>query len=63
MFPETNPFEELYNNPKSELNADLHSAILEKIGAILKTARKYNAVGMENCMSSCIKLMKNKEGS
>ena len=35
-YPEANPFEQLYNNPNSEINSDLRLATLNKLGAIAK---------------------------
>ena len=35
-FSEPNPFEELYNNPNSDVNSDLRMAMLNKLGPIAK---------------------------
>ncbi|XP_024085470.1 uncharacterized protein LOC106661425 isoform X2 [Cimex lectularius] len=35
-FPEENPFQQLYNNPNSDINSDLQLATLNKLGAIAK---------------------------
>lgn len=40
-FPIENPFEQLYNNPNSDMNHDLRLAPLNKLGAIVKKKRKY----------------------
>lgn len=46
-FPETNPFEQLYNNPNSEINSDLRLATLNKLGAIAK--KKENMSSADFC--------------
>lgn len=36
MFPEVNPFEQMYNDPNSDINDDLRVAMLDKLGPIAK---------------------------